>query len=71
MMSKLVCVNHILHIEDEALEKQILIAQSTNDIPGLKRETDNFIAELRLPNCFTCKIPQNSLKIQVSQMKKK
>ena len=62
IMNKLIFVNHIQNLDENTLAKQILTAQTYEDLPGLKRETEEFIAELGLPNCFTSRINKNSWK---------
>ena len=62
MMSKLIFMNHILHLEDNSLAKQIQAAQQANNTKGLTQEVQQFIEQLNLPNCFTSRIPQNKWK---------
>ena len=67
MMSKLIFMNHILHLEDNSLAKQIQAAQQANNTKGLTQEVQQFIEQLNLPNCFTSRIPQNEWKTLVKK----
>ena len=67
MMSKLIFMNHILHLEDNSLAKQIQSAQQANNTKGLTQEVEQFIEQLSLPNCFTSRIPQNKWKTLVKK----
>ena len=61
-MHKLIFMNHILHLDEDSLAKQIQLAQQTYSVGGLTEEVKEFIRELSLPNCFEQKIPQNTWK---------
>ena len=67
MMNKLILVNHILSLDENSLARQVLIAQVTQNLPGLKNEAEHFINDLGLPNCFKRSIPKNSWKKQVKK----
>ena len=60
MMHRLIFMNHILHLEEDSLAKQIQSAQQTYNVAGLTEEVKGFIAQLSIPNCFEQKIPQNT-----------
>ena len=59
--------DHILNLDDNTLAKQILTTQINEDLPGLKREIEEFVLELGLPNCLTNRIQKNSWKHLVKQ----
>jgi hypothetical protein len=61
-MRKLIFMNHILHLDESALAKQIQTAQEVNGTNGLTREVKQLIAELNLPDCFASRIPKNEWK---------
>jgi hypothetical protein len=67
MMHKLIFMNHILHLEEDSLAKQIQSAQQTYNVGGLTEEVKGFIAQLSIPNCFEQKIPQNTWKSLVKK----
>ena len=48
MMNKLICMNHIVHLEDDSLAKQVQQAQYK--VKGLCQEVEEFVKELSLPN---------------------
>ena len=50
MMHKLIFMNHILHLEEDSLAKQIQSAQQTYNVGGLTEEVKGFIAQLSIPN---------------------
>ena len=60
-------MNHILHLGEDSLAKQIQSAQETYNVGGLTEEVKQFIADLALPNCFEQKIPKNRWKILVKK----
>ena len=62
MMNKLIFMNHIIHLGENTLAKQIQMAQELHSSPGLTSEVKDFIAKLGLPNCFEEKIPKNKWK---------
>ena len=64
---KLFFINHILHLEDGTLAKQILMEQHTYDMPGLAREVKTFLSELDLPDCFSEEIPKTKWKNMVKK----
>ena len=68
MMQKLIFMNHILHLEENSLAKQIQSAQETYKVGGLTQEVWQFIADLELPNCFDQKIPKNQWKRLVKKV---
>ena len=59
MMHKLFFMNHILHLGEDSLAKQIQCAQQASNAGGLTEEVESFIEKLSLPNCFEQRIPQN------------
>ena len=61
-MRKLIFMNHILHLDENTLAKQIQIPQEVNDTNGLTREVKKLIAEHNLSDCFTSRIPKNEWK---------
>ena len=67
MMQKLIFMNHILHLEEDALAKQIQTAQKINNVKGLTQEVEMFIAQLSLPNCFNTRIPKTKWKTLVKK----
>ena len=60
MMQNLIFMNHILHLGEDSLAKQIQSAQETYNVGGLTKEVKQFIADLALPNCFEQKQMENS-----------
>ena len=56
MMNKLICMNHIVHLEDDSLAKQVQQAQYK--VKGLCQEVEEFVKELSLPNSLQEDIPQ-------------
>ena len=62
MMQKLIFMNHILHLGENALAKQIQAAQQSNNVAGLTQEVEIFIVQLELPNCFNTIILKNKWK---------
>ena len=62
MSRKLLFMNHIIHLGEDSLAKQIQIAQKENDSPGLTREVEEFIVQLGLPNCLNITIKKNKWK---------
>ena len=67
MTSKLCFMNHILHLDDSSLARQIQIAQQTHGVKGLVSECQEFINMLKLPNCFHLKITKSRWKRMVSR----
>ena len=67
MMKKLIFMNHILHLGENTLAKQIQMSQELNNSPGLTSEVKDFIAKLGLPNCFKEIIPKNKWKYIVKK----
>ena len=62
---KLLFMNHILHVDQNSLAKQIQIIQEREDLPGLTKEVKEFIERLKLPNLFEHSIQQNEWKALV------
>ena len=67
MTSKLNFMNHLLHLDDSSLAKQIQFVQQTHGVKGLVSECKEFINNLKLPNCFQLKITKNRWKRMVSR----
>ena len=67
MKSKLLFMNHILHLDNNSLASQIQKAQLTNDVPGLTQEVQKMIVDLGLPNCFSEKISKTQWKTMVKK----
>ena len=67
MTSKLCFMNHILHLDDSSLARQIQIAQQTHGVKGLVSECQEFINMLKLPSCFQLKITKSRWKRMVSR----
>ena len=61
-MQKLIFMNHILHLEEDSLAKQIQSAQETYNCGGLTQEVKQLVEDLSLPNCFEQNIPPNKWK---------
>ena len=57
MMHKLIFMNHILHLGEDSLAKQIQVEQEKHNVKGLSQEVKEFIDILSLPNCFQERIP--------------
>ena len=66
-LNKLVFMNHILHLGEDSLARQIQTSQETHNVGGLTQEVKQLIAELALPNCFEQRIPQNKWKSLVKK----
>ena len=66
-MKKLIFMNHILHLGENTLAKQIQMSQELNNSPGLTSEVKDFIAKLGLLNCFQEIIPKNKWKYIVKK----
>ena len=67
MMNKLIFMNHIIHLEDDALAKQVQYAQQKYNVKGLSQEVEGFIKELELPNCMKEDVPQGRWKTLVKR----
>ena len=52
MKHKLIFMNHILHLGEDSLAKQIQVEQEKHNVKGLSQEVKEFIDILSLPNCF-------------------
>ena len=62
MQRKLIFMNHILHLEEDSLAKQVQRVQQAHGVPGLTSEVETYIEYLGLPNCFLIYIPQKKWK---------
>ena len=67
ILNKLVFMNHIVHLDNGALAKQIQEEQMKNGSPGLTKEVQGYMEELSLPNCFVTRIPQMKWKTLVKK----
>ena len=59
---KLIFMNHIQHLDPGSLAKQIQMIQDQENLPGLTQEVKQQVENLRLPNLFDERIPQNKRK---------
>ena len=75
MQYKLIFMNHILHLDENSLAKEIQSAQERHNAGGLTQEIKELISHLSLPNCFAEKIPQgrwkNIVKTAISKANEK
>ena len=62
MQRKLIFMNHILHLEEDSLAKQVQRVEQAQGVPGLSSEVETYIENLGLPNCFLIYIPQKKWK---------
>ena len=67
MKSKLIFMNHILHLEETSLAKKIQVAQDKFDDGGLTEEVREYIGSLSLPDCFQSRIPKAEWKRKMSK----
>ena len=67
LQSKLIFMNHIIHLEEGSLAKQIQQSQEKYDAGGLTQEVKEAIASLSLPNCFEENIPERRWKYLVKK----
>ena len=65
--NKQTLANHILNMEEGSLARQVLTAQVSHNLPGLKNEAEQYIEDLGLPNCLTNKITETSWKLKVKR----
>ena len=66
-MNKLIFMNHIIHLEGDALAKQVQYAQQKYNVKGLSQEVEGFVKELELPNCMKEDVPKGRWKTLVTR----
>ena len=67
MMHKLLFMNHILHLGEDTLAKQIQVEQENHNGNGLTHEVKEFVDQLSLPDCFKVRIPIRKWKTLVKK----
>ena len=55
-------MNHVLHLDQDSLARQVQEVQEKENLPGLTQECKEFMENLKLPNIFSEKIPKTKWK---------
>ena len=62
MQRKLEFLNYIVHLPPDSLAYQILETQEQKKYPGLLKECEEFVSQLKIPNPMKIKIPKREWK---------
>ena len=65
IQKKLIFMNHVMHLDEGSLARQIQEVQEKKNLPGLTQECKELISSLKLPCIFTEKMPKPKWKILV------